>query len=255
MSIEHLRKIRLYELERAILTIPKVGTILEIGAGAGWQAKALAEKGFSVEAIDIETAPYGDVRVWPVQKYDGVHIPFPENYFDIVFSSNVLEHIAHIEQFQYEIKRILKPTGIAVHIIPTGSWRFWTNLTHYVFVVVFVAKTVITRVFTRTGKKDGTLDEYSKRAGSNSKIEILQKVVFPPRHGEVGNSITEIYLFSRFRWNRIFRKTGWSLKSYYPVRLFYTGYSVLDARLSMRLRRLLSHIIGSSCLIYVLRPH
>lgn len=250
MSTEHLREIRLHELEQAILSMPAADAILEIGAGAGWQAKALAEKGFLVEAIDIETDQYGDAHVWPVQKYDGVHVPFPENYFDIVFSSNVLEHIAHIEQFQYEIKRILKPTGIAIHILPTGSWRFWTNLTHY----LFIGKAVMARLLAKADQQGRAAAPGPRRVRKHSKIEILKKMMVPPRHGEVGNCVTEIYLFSRFHWTTLFRRTGWSLQSYYPVRLFYTGYSIADAGLSMTCRRLISYLLGSSCLVYVLRP-
>ena len=55
MNIGHLREIRLYELEQAVPLLTTRGRILEIGAGTGWQAKVLADRGLAVNAIDIAT--------------------------------------------------------------------------------------------------------------------------------------------------------------------------------------------------------
>ena len=131
---ESLQAIRAYELERVIGLFPPHCRVLEIGAGAGWQSKAIGDRGHAVEAIDIGGSAYADVRVWPVRDYDGFHIPFPDGSFDVVFSSNTLEHIRHVETFQDEIRRVLNPDGIAVHILPTGSWRWWSNVAHYPYV-------------------------------------------------------------------------------------------------------------------------
>jgi SAM-dependent methyltransferase len=41
--------------------------------------------------------------------YDGKHIPFPDAYFDGVFSSEVFEHIFNLEEILPEISRVMKP--------------------------------------------------------------------------------------------------------------------------------------------------
>ena len=46
---------------------------------------------------------------------------FDDGLFDIVFSSNIMEHVQHVEEFQQEIKWALKWGGVAVHILPSGS--------------------------------------------------------------------------------------------------------------------------------------
>lgn len=107
----HLETIRHYELHRVVKTFPRGGKILEIGAGAGWQAGELQKLGYEVSAIDIEESNLINERIYPVINYDGHIIPFEDNYFDIIFSSNVLEHVPHILQFQSEIHRVLKPGG------------------------------------------------------------------------------------------------------------------------------------------------
>lgn len=124
MDTQLLKQIREYELGQVVSLMPQGSSVLEIGAGAGWQTKMLADKVFKVKAIDLEHSNYAEQRVWPVQNYDGVHIPFADNSFDFVFSSNVLEHIPHIEDFQIEIQRVLKSGGVAIHVLPTATWRF-----------------------------------------------------------------------------------------------------------------------------------
>lgn len=41
--------------------------------------------------------------------YDGVHLPFPDNHFDSVFSTEVFEHVFNLEQMIPEIKRVMRP--------------------------------------------------------------------------------------------------------------------------------------------------
>ncbi len=259
MSLKHLQKIREYELNRVLFDIQsriqKENKILEIGAGTGWQAKKLAEHGFSVEAIDIEKSDYLEHRIWPVLDYDGKNIPFPDNYFDVVFSSNVLEHIPHQEDFQTEIKRVLKVDGIAVHVLPSGSWRFWTNITHYLFILKSVLKKLLSIITITTGsnQKDSTAQKSPKVVKRIRMKEFIKHAFSPSRHGEAGNFMSEIYWFSRFHWNKFFKHSGWETIKYSHNHLFYTGYSVLDSILSIRSRKFLSCILGSSCHIYILK--
>ncbi len=50
--------------------------------------------------------------------YDGKKIPFPENHFDSVFSSEVLEHVFEPDLALKEIYRVLKPNGKALFTLP-----------------------------------------------------------------------------------------------------------------------------------------
>jgi SAM-dependent methyltransferase len=211
-TMDHLESIRRYELDIVIGLLQGKGKVLEIGAGTGWQAQIFASRGYDVSAIDLASSCYKGIRIWPITDYDGNTIPFEDNSFDIIFSSSVLEHIPQIYEFQKEINRVLKPDGCVIHVVPSSSWRFWTNLT-----------------------------------------EILKFWSIPKVHGEhAGNALSEIFYFSRQWWSQLFRDTGWALKAYYTNELFYTGHSIMDSRLPIRTRCKLSHILGSSCHIFVL---
>jgi len=239
----------MYELDRVTPHLPKNSAVLEIGAGAGWQSKELSRRGVAVTAIDIATSYYKPDQIWPVIEYDGLHIPFPDNYFDIVFSSNVLEHIPHVRSFQSELQRVLKPGGTAIHLLPSGTWRFWSTVAHYPWLVA----AAFNHLFKRRSAAQPEKKTHSPAAPAVSKREIIRGLIAPERHGEFGNTITEIYYFSRFRWARLFRSTGWKIEHYYSNRLFYTGYSIFDSRLSIRSRRILSYLLGSACHVFVLK--
>ncbi len=50
--------------------------------------------------------------------YDGKHLPFPDNHFDSVFSSEVFEHVFNLEEIVLEIKRTMKKGGIIMITCP-----------------------------------------------------------------------------------------------------------------------------------------
>jgi SAM-dependent methyltransferase len=43
--------------------------------------------------------------------YNGKTLPFPDNHFDSVFSTEVFEHVFNLEEIVGEIKRVMKPGG------------------------------------------------------------------------------------------------------------------------------------------------
>lgn len=50
--------------------------------------------------------------------YDGKSIPFPDNHFDSVFSSEVFEHVFNLEEMIPEIKRVMKPGALILVTCP-----------------------------------------------------------------------------------------------------------------------------------------
>lgn len=211
-TAEHLEAIRLYEAEFVLTLLGESESrrLLEIGGGTGWQAKFLSQRGFDVESIDVAL---NEGQVWPVKVYDGCHIPFEDEYFDLVFSSNVLEHIPHVLDFQTEIQRVLKNDGVAIHILPSSSWRFWSNFTE-----------IIKRW------------RLPLRHGEHAH-----------------NAFSEILYFKENWWVSLFIKTGWKVIRKSKNGLFYTGSSLFDKRLTLPIRVKLSRLLGSSCHVFLLK--
>lgn len=253
MNLKYLQKIRLAEMESVMNILKEVNSgkksVLEIGAGTGWQAQKFSEHGYDIKAIDIEASNYLEDRVWPVLDYDGKHVPFPNESFDIVYSSSVLEHIPHVQKFQFEIKRVLKPDGVAIHLVPTASWRIWTIFTYYFRMI----KIIMILIKNKIKPKKTSQSRSSVTTSKTPMTTLAKKAVFPLRHGERGNSISEIYYFSRWGWYKIFEKGGWKVAKRYSGRLFYTGSMLFASLLPVTVRKWLSHIFGSSCHIFVLQ--
>lgn len=248
MDYSFSETIRVLELELIKNHFNKGAKLLEIGSGAGWQAKKLSESGFDVEGIDITQENdlnynYENERVWNIKIYDGFKIPFPDKSFDGVFSSNVLEHIPHVQDFQKEIKRVLKNDGVSVHILPSFSWRFWTSITFY---LVRVKKILLPN--SSPEKQDQNVG-----GGRIKNSPSSFKKFFPPRHGERGSLFTEFYLFTAYAWKRLFEQSEWQIGAIYSNRIFYTGEQFLGKSLSINARNKLSFILGGACNVFLLK--
>ena len=66
--------------------------------------------------IDYLSADLYDPNV--MVKMDITDIQYPENYFDVIFCSHVLEHVMDDKKALREFLRVLKPTGWAVLQVP-----------------------------------------------------------------------------------------------------------------------------------------
>ncbi|MDP2692372.1 MAG: class I SAM-dependent methyltransferase [bacterium] len=96
--------------------------ILDVGCGTGAsviEMKKLFGReveviGIDVVRIQIELAKEKILKnaVWAeVDWYDGEHIMFPDNYFDAIYTSDVLGHVPNVPIWLKEINRVLRPGG------------------------------------------------------------------------------------------------------------------------------------------------
>lgn len=262
-KIEWVNKLRRSELDLVIPFLIKRAKILEIGAGTGYQANILRELGYNVVpidlALDLRTSAHSRLHAeyskLNIVEYDGENIPFPDSHFDVVFSSNVLEHIDNLEKIQDETKRVLKPGGIAIHVLTTPSWRFWTSLTNYVYIMRLLTN-YMGNIFYKTNNSLSPLyekNEFNKKIGNYGLKRKIIRLLIPPMQGVRGNVLTEMFYFSRFFWLPFFARTGWNVEKYFPNRVLYTDFVVFGPKLSLKKRKTLSFFLGSSCIIYILK--
>ena len=223
--------------------------ILNLGAGTGYQAALIEQLGYEVIAIDVPGSAYVNERVRPIIEYDGHTLPFDTGSIDVVFSSNVLEHVEPIERLLCEIRRVLSPEGKSIHILPTSAWRMWTIFCHF----VWIGKRAFAICFKgefrdRIACEKPILNTYSKT------LRIMVCEVWPRRHGERGNALSEIRLFSAEFWRRTFMENGFELKNDYSIGLFYTGNMIFAGWLPLACRISIAKWLGSASHAYVLEP-
>lgn len=248
MATDHLKSVRTFELDRIREWLPPplaAGNVLELGAGTGHQATLLRNLGYRVTAVDLPDSDYAAERVCQVVDYDGRSLPFADGEVDVLYSSNVLEHVPHIASILVETKRVLSPVGLAIHVLPTPSWRLWTTLAHY----PWVAKRAVT--YACRALRGGAADRRAEGRWPSGRR--LLNDLWPTRHGERGNVLTEAWYFSETWWRQTFRRAGFHVVHTEPIRLYYTGAELLAGRISITTRSHLSGLLGSACRIFVLR--
>ncbi|SEI37152.1 Methyltransferase domain-containing protein [Dyadobacter koreensis] len=90
--------------------------VLEVGAGEGSILSWLSKWNFSKDLNCVEISESGIELIKSknienlknVLLFDGYKIPFPDNHFDLVICSHVMEHVEHERILLREIKRVSK---------------------------------------------------------------------------------------------------------------------------------------------------
>ncbi|HEX5164396.1 MAG TPA: class I SAM-dependent methyltransferase [Thermomicrobiales bacterium] len=103
-------------LLREIERLPRELRVLEIGAGGGFFAVELGRRGFSdLTLSDFTATTLAALRErLPEARLvgaDGAQLPFRDGSFDVVISTDVIEHIPEADQHIAEVARILAPSG------------------------------------------------------------------------------------------------------------------------------------------------
>ena len=243
---ELLTRVRRHELESVQSLFAPGATVLEIGGGNGFQASIIAGWGCTVHSFDLAGRPSAARAYHAVSDYDGVHVPLPDDSIDVAFSSNVLEHVRELPALLAETRRVLKPGGIGVHILPTPTWRFWSIVAHYPFLV-------FTALHMRTGFVDWS-DKQARQARTSERgvAYLIKRIMWPGPHGEFSNAVVELSAFRAAYWTQALESAGFAVERVTPTGIYYSGYGLFPD-LATQTRRRMARLLGSSTQTIVVR--
>ena len=99
---------------------------LDAGCGTGLFSAAAAQRGAQVISLDVGEKLLAEVAL--KCKSDRVvgdlaALPFGDAAFDVVLSTEVVEHLRRPEQGVKELCRVVKPGGILLITTPNRVWR------------------------------------------------------------------------------------------------------------------------------------
>ncbi len=101
--------------------------VLDAGCGTGWFSKGAVDRGAQVTSMDLGEKLLSKVaEKCESERVVGsiLQMPFPDNTFDIIISSEVIEHVPSPFEGVKEMYRVLKPGGILILTTPNQLWYF-----------------------------------------------------------------------------------------------------------------------------------
>jgi SAM-dependent methyltransferase len=103
--------------------------VLVAGCGVGLYVRALQQFTPDVVGLDIEPERVGAAATTSplVNVAAGEHLPYLADYFDVVLSHEVLEHVRDDAQSLAELVRVLKPGGRVIIFCPNRLYPFETH--------------------------------------------------------------------------------------------------------------------------------
>ncbi|AWK02990.1 class I SAM-dependent methyltransferase [Flavobacterium crocinum] len=110
------------------------GKVLDSGCGSMPYKEIILQnkKVDSYVGLDIDSGLNYD-NAKPDFFWDGVNMPFESESFDVVMSTEVLEHVPDPDAYLLEVKRVLKPGGLffftvpflmSLHEVPNDYYRY-----------------------------------------------------------------------------------------------------------------------------------
>jgi len=161
-------------LHEIIKQIPdNAKNMLDYGAGTGIAASIIKAiyPDMDVKVTDISE---NSIPFWIKRKLDGFlcdseDLPFPDNYFDFIMSSHVLEHLTTHSDLIKELFRICKKRIVIV--VPDGGVNFYDHKTIF-------DRTVLKNVITKSlqGEKFNYISYPVYHYHINNLIAVIDKV-------------------------------------------------------------------------------
>ncbi len=204
---------------------------LELGAGDGCQSSYLAK-----HAKRLICSEYNADRLMR-RKAEGVYNLicdaeqsdqlFHDQSFDLIYSSNMLEHVPHPQKVLNACASILKDDGVCIHIVPSVFWKFC-----HIFLYMPVWAVAHLETLSRPGGYKGLIWELKRfvkacirpipnknangRENNNPKTQTKPRphifnFFIPQPHGVSTTNTKELFDFRVSRWKKMFESSGLEL--------------------------------------------
>jgi SAM-dependent methyltransferase len=197
---------------------PAFGRTLELGAGDGFISTILRR--YTVELISTDyqpgilqrqPAPGVIYRVADAERVDEI---FAGEQFDLIFSSNMLEHLTDPERALIAMERLLAPGGITIHFVPNRLWLALFVLLHVPSKLANIAEALTgpNAMSSMRGKIRGDIPAGAGPTNNPKTVRprrsVLSRLLLPEPHGVSPTLISEWATWGTSRWRARFAAAG-----------------------------------------------
>ena len=176
--------------------------VLEVGAGDGSQTKLLKE--YFNEVVSIDIAPATNIQHIIIA--DVCDLPFEDKEFDIIFSSNVLEHVDDLEKAFSEMKRVLKDNGMMIHSMPSHVWKLLQISLGWLHSLKKIMYKLLNIKISRRATPDDFVHLHGTKSKKRGLRDKLMGLIIPSIHGTSSNHIYEYLRFRPSYWEKKFKE-------------------------------------------------
>ncbi len=251
--LSYLHQIRRREIEMIFSNCPEqiFSKALELGAGDGFQSVLISKY-----ATKLISTDYNEKRLkkkntqsieYQICDAEEIKNSFKQQEFDLVFSSNLLEHLPNPEKTLQAIHTLLKDDGITIHIMPSPFLTlcyvvfYFPNRIIHLLETFFQQGSLKKSVFTLFQKRNKP-QVSSQESGNNLKSQrpqrsFIHRLLIPAPHGVSASNFDELSAFSKRRWQKEFEQSDLELIAILKG-LTYSGYGFGLNKVSTLLEKL-----------------
>jgi SAM-dependent methyltransferase len=207
---EVLHRLRRKEIEIIFSECPEgcFLTGLELGAGDGFQSSLLTSYVKSLVSTDYDRsrlALAGCKKVhYLICDAEQVGRTFRPGYFDLVFSSNLMEHLPRPDLAFRGVHRVLKDDGVCISVLPNPFMKLmW---------MIFFYPNKLLRIVEVLGEREEGIGGEGHSGDSPLILDnnpqriqygFLRRQVWPVPHGAYRSNFEEFVQYRRTRWVRL----------------------------------------------------
>jgi SAM-dependent methyltransferase len=127
---------RLFGREIARLGLDRSSPVLDVGSGTGSSLAMLREAGYlNVAGLDLrpEAIAFCAEKGFEVKLGNATALPFPDDSFELVLATDVIEHLDADLNGLEEVNRVVKPGGHALVTVPAfpSLWGLQDRIAHH----------------------------------------------------------------------------------------------------------------------------
>jgi len=211
---------------------------LELGAGSGAQTdslfkycKNLTSSDFDEKRFNIkELKKKNNLISYAICDAENVASHYKENSIDLVYSSNLMEHLPDPDESFGQIKRVLKEDGFSISTMPSFFMKLLYLLFFYPALIISLYIKLKKHIFYKSTKVSEDKIQKSNNLVHDNNLKFVKKKrtklsrLFPEPHGANSSNLVELFAWRKKKWIKIIENQN--LRVIKTIKLpVTTGYS------------------------------